>query len=81
MAYDRPGEEGSQYRTLAHLIDEIVGRPGEFFLLDRGCEALVYVEELDQILLVSCPGVIGSREVSLENLRQKLKQIVKEESG
>lgn len=78
MPYDRPGEEGSEYKTLAHLIDEVVGRPGELFMLARGCEALVYVEELDQILLVSCQGVIGSREVREENLRQKVRQIVEE---
>lgn len=78
MAYDRPGEEGSEYKTLEHMIDDMVGRPGELFLLDRGCEALVYVAELDQILLVSCLGATGSREVREENLRQKVRQIVEE---
>jgi len=78
MAYNRDGEE-TDYRTLADLIEDLMEHPGELFLLDRGCEALVYIAEREEILLISCRSVLGSREVREETLRQKLNRILEEE--
>jgi hypothetical protein len=78
MAYNRPGDESADYRTLADLIGDLIDKPGEFFMRDRGCEALIYVEELDEILLISCANVNGSREMREEALRRKLKSILEE---
>lgn len=78
MVYNRPDEDNSDYRTLADLINDLMERPGELFMRDRGCEALVYVPGLDEILLISCKHVLGSREVCEESLHRKLKLIMEE---
>jgi|tagenome__1003787_1003787.scaffolds.fasta_scaffold20926235_8 hypothetical protein len=77
MPFQNPDDRTQEYRTLEDLITELIARPGTLFMRDRGCEALVYVPEFDEILLIECKNVLGSSEVCEEALRIKLRRIVR----
>lgn len=63
------------HRTLEDLVIDLIANPDQLFIRDTGCEALVYVTEFDQILLLECTGTFGSAEVCREALKDKLRRI------
>jgi hypothetical protein len=76
LPYIDPDDPSTHYRTLDDLILDLVDKPDQLFLRDNGCEALVYVEELDQILLLDCHELQNcSDEVCHQALRNKLAAI------
>ena len=77
MPFHNPDDSTPPYRTLEDLIADLVTHPGTLFMRDRGCEALVYVLELDEIIYLECKNVLGSSEVCEAALRDKLKALVR----
>lgn len=76
--YARKGAWNVEYRTLNDLVADLVAFPGELFIRDRGCEALVYVPELNEILLVDCHtngDFQRSAEQCERSIKKKLEQI------
>jgi acetyl-CoA carboxylase beta subunit len=76
VPYIDPEDGDTFYRTLEDLILDLIEKPDQLFLRDSGCEALVYVEEIDQILLIECQDhKDASAEVRREVLQDKLAHI------
>jgi len=70
----------ADYQKLEDFITDLVMNPGQLFIRDRGCEALVYVQEFDQILLLEDKRFVGSAEQCEEHLKRMLQE-VKEAHG
>lgn len=76
MPYANPEDGNTHYRTLDDLVLQLLEQPNQLFLRDNGYEALVYVEELDQILLIDCSAQKeASEEVRMSALHDKLARI------
>ena len=80
MYYKQQGGDFVDYRRLDDFVMDLVMNPDELFIRDRGCEALVYVQEFDSIWLIEDKQFIGSQEACEEHLKRMLQQL-KEDHG
>lgn len=71
-------DEAVVYTNLDALLTAVINNPGDMFLRKEGCDALVFVPELNLILSLEAKDFCGSPEGCEHELQRQLDEIMDE---